>query len=325
MTDDRAPEDGPGGPLVAIVGPTASGKTALALALAERGRVGDVVAVSCDSMQVYRGLDVGTAKPTAAERAILEHRLIDMEELPRRGQPGWDGVNAGSWARAADAEIAEARAAGRVPLIVGGTGLWLRALLRGLAVVPPVPEAARDRVAAALRTEGLAALHARLCDVDPPLGARLGPGDTQRIVRALEVWEGFGVPLSSLQAEHGFRPLRYAPLILAMELPREQLYARIDSRVGAMLRDGLVDEVRALLDAGVDPECRPLQAPGYRDVVAHLRGTIDAAAMVAAIRQAHRRYAKRQLTWFRGMDGVIWARPGQVEQVEGRIRGAIGG
>lgn len=308
-----------GGRLAAIVGPTASGKTALAVALAQRGCLGPVVAVSCDSMQVYRGLDIGTAKPTPDERAALPHALIDLEDLPRPGE-AWEGVNAGTWARAADEAIAAARAAGGTPLVVGGTGLWLRALLRGLAEVPPVPDQVRARLQAALRDEGLPALHARLCAVDPPLGARLEPGDTQRILRALEVWEAFGVPLSSLQAEHGFRPLRYDALVLVMDIPRPALYARIDARVDAMLRAGLVEEVRALLAAGVDPECRPLQAPGYRDVVAHLRGELDHAAMAAAIRQAHRRYAKRQLTWFRSVEGAVPVRPDDVAGAERLLR-----
>lgn len=309
-----------GGPvpsIVALVGPTASGKTTLALSLAERGRLGPLTILSCDSMQVYRGLDIGTAKPTAVERGAVPHQLVDMMALPQLGDTEWEGVNAGAWARAADEAIGAERAAGRLPLVVGGTGLWLRALLRGLAAVPPVPQAVRALVAAALQTDGVAALHDRLRAVDPELGARLEPGDTQRVVRALEVFEAHGVPLSRLQQEHAHGGLRYRALILALDVPRAVLYARIEARVDAMLATGLVDEVRALLDAGVDPTCRPLAAPGYRDVVAHLKGAMDHAAMRAAIQTAHRRYAKRQLTWLRGMDGVTWLPP-DVAAVEQR-------
>ncbi|GMV44142.1 MAG: tRNA dimethylallyltransferase [Myxococcales bacterium] len=309
-------------PLVALVGPTASGKSALALELARRGRLGPVTILSCDSMQVYRGLDIGTAKPSAEERAAVPHRLLDLDTLPLAGAT-WQGIDAGVWARAADSVLAEERAAGRLPLVVGGTGLWLRALLWGLAEVPSVPPEVRARITAALAAEGLPALHARLREVDPELGARLPPRDTQRILRALEVYEAHGTPLSQLQQRHGFATLRYRPLILALDIPRPTLAARIDARVDAMLAAGLVAEVRRLLEAGVDPDCRPLQAPGYRDVVAHLQGSLDAAAMRAAIQLAHRRYAKRQLTWLRGMEGVTWVAP-DASDIETRVAHFLG-
>lgn len=309
-------------PLVALVGPTASGKSAIALELARRGSLGPLTILSCDSMQVYRGLDIGTAKPSPEECAAVPHRLLDLDALPLAGTP-WHGIDAGAWARAADAAIIEERAAGHVPLVVGGTGLWLRALLWGLAEVPPVPPEVRARLIESLATEGLPALHARLREVDPELGARLPPGDTQRILRALEVYEAHGTPLSQLQQRHGFATLRYRPLILALDIPRPTLAARIDARVDAMLAAGLVAEVRRLLEAGVDPDCRPLQAPGYRDVVAHLRGALNTAAMRAAIQLAHRRYAKRQLTWLRGMEGVTWVAP-DAGDIERRVADFLG-
>lgn len=302
----------PGGPLVFLLGPTASGKTRLALELLHRGALGPMAVVGCDSMQVYRHLDIGTAKPTPEERRVLHHHLVDVLEPT-------DAFNAGDYVRLADRAIADERARGRLPLVVGGTGLYVRALLHGLAEVPAVPAAIRERLAERLAAEGLAALRTRLEEVDPALHARLEPLDTQRILRGLEVHEATGTPLSALQAAHRFQAMRYEPLLLALAVQREMLYARIERRIDEMLDAGLVDEVRAVLERGGPADCRPLQAPGYREVVAHLRGELSRDAMIEQIRRAHRRYAKRQMTWFKAVRGVEWVEPEAVASVEERI------
>jgi tRNA dimethylallyltransferase len=307
----------PGGPLVLILGPTASGKTDLALTLADRGHTGEVAVVGCDSMQVYRHLDIGTAKPSAAERRRLHHHLVDV------AYPD-EPFNAGLYARLADAAIAEERQRGRLPLVVGGTGLYVRALLHGLADVPEVPESTKESLAQRLARDGLPALYELLQAKDPVLAARLEPSDTQRILRGLEVFLATGQPLSSFQSGHGFRELRYEPLLLALLVPRDVLYARIEARVRAMVDQGLEDEVRSVLARGYDPTCKPLQAPGYREVVARIEGRLGHAEMVEEITKAHRRYAKRQLTWFRGLPNVRWISPADPQEVEAAIAGFLG-
>jgi tRNA dimethylallyltransferase len=289
-----------------LTGPTASGKTSLAIALCER--FGCEV-VSADSMQVYRYLDIGTSKPSEAERARARHHLIDVAEPDEH-------YDAGRFAREADQAISDIRARGLVPLVVGGTGLYLRALVRGLTEVPPVPDDVRAAVRDRLERLGAGALHAELAEVDPALAAQLPPGDTQRIVRGLEVFWGTGLRLSALQEAHRFTERRYDARVVALEVDREALYRRIDARVAAMVAAGLVGEVRAVLDRGfAAARCRALRAPGYKEVAEHIAGELDAAAMIEGIARAHRRYAKRQVTWFRAEEGVAWLSPDDVAGV----------
>ncbi len=280
--------------IVCIMGPTASGKTALALALAEA--LGAEI-VGADSVQLYRHFDIGSGKPTPAELARAPHHLIGTFD-PRTP------CDAGAFAELADAALADIAGRGRPALVVGGTGLYVRALLHGLARVPPVSPAVRERVLAECARLGPAALHARLAEVDPALAARLAPSDAQRITRALEVHEQTGRPLSAFQAPHGFAPRRYDACILAPDWPRPDLQRRIEQRVLGMFADGFVAEVRGLLAAGYPRDLRPMQAVGYRQVVAHVLDGVPLAETVARVQQAQRQYAKRQLTWLRGVPGV---------------------
>lgn len=277
--------------LLVLVGPTAAGKSALAMQLArlERGEL-----VSADSVQVYRGVDIGSAKPSAAEQAEIPHHGIDLVD------PGAD-FDAHAWARHADAAIEAIRSRGAHPIVVGGTGLYVRALLHGLSRVPPISEAVRAEVRRALDERGAPALHEALAQVDPAAAARIEPTDPQRIGRALEVYRETGRTLSSFQAEHGFREQRHRALVIGLWPPREVLYGRIEARVHRMIAAGWVEEVRQLLAAGVPEGCAALSALGYREVVAHLRGEISAERLPEAIALGHRRYARRQLTWFRGV------------------------
>jgi len=282
-----------------IIGPTGAGKTRLAIELAER--IGGEV-VSCDSQQVYVGMDIGTGKATADERARVRHHLLDVL------QPDAE-MTAARFVALADAAIAEL--AGRdVPAVVcGGTGLYVRALLLGLFEGPPAVPEIRARLAAEAAADGAPALHARLAEVDPTLAAKVERNDAKRIIRALEVHEATGIPMSEHQRRHDFRTIapRYPSRVIGLGPPREELYRRIDARVDAMLGAGLVDEVVALRGAGFRPPLRSQQAIGYAEVHAHLDGTVDRARTVELIKRNSRHYARRQLSWYRSDTRIEWA------------------
>ena len=279
--------------VVVLGGPTASGKTGAAIILA---RAFDGEIVNADSVAMVRGFDVGSAKPSPAERAAVPHHLLDVVG-PR------DDLSAGTFVRLAEAAIADIVARGRLPIVVGGTGLYLRALVEGLADIPPVPAAVREALRERLRREGLAALRAELERVDPAYAARIAPTDPQRTLRALEVTAVAGRPFSSFHADGASRP-GYRFLQVALVRERSVLHARIDARVDAMMAAGFLAEVRGLAATGLDLSVKPMASLGYRQLYEHLTGACDLAAAVAAIKAGHRQYAKRQLTWFRGRAGV---------------------
>jgi tRNA dimethylallyltransferase len=283
--------------IVVIAGPTASGKTALAIALAARL---DGEVVSADSQQVYRGLDVGTAKPTPEERRAVPHHLLDLVE------PGevWDAAR---FVRAADEAIAGILTRGRVPLVVGGTGLYLRALLHGVVEAPGRDEALRARLEAEALERGRPAVHARLAAVDPEAAARIRPNDLVRVVRALEM-AAAGRTQTERFREHAFAEDRYRALILALDPPREELHRRIDARVEAMFSGGILEEARALL---ARPGARvPARLPiGYGAAVAAVRGECCVAEAVRRVQGETRRYARRQVIWLRRERGVEWITP----------------
>lgn len=279
-----------------IVGPTGAGKSALALELADR--LGAEI-VNADSRQLYRGMDLGTAKPSAAERRRVRHHLIDI-------RPPEAPLDAAEFARLADAAVAEVAARGRPVLVVGGSGLYLRALRDGIFPGPPASPALRLELTMLARAEGGAALHARLAAVDPAAADRISPNDLKRTIRALEVFRLTGVPLSVHQAAHRFATRTYASLTVGVTLPRELLYAALDRRFLAMVEAGLVDEVRSLLAAGYDAGAPPLDSIGYRELALFLRGGLERHDAIARAQQATRRLAKRQLTWFRADSAVVW-------------------
>lgn len=283
-------------PLVVLCGPTAAGKTALSLQLAARW---PVEIVSADSRQVYRQLDIGTAKPTAAERAAVPHHLLDVA-APDDDFTVHDFVCRG---RAAIAAIA---ARGNLPLLVGGTGLYIRALTAGLAEVPEGDETLRQSLIAEEMAGGAGTLHRRLRDIDPVLAERLSPGDRLRIVRALEVFHLTGRRLSDFQAEHAFAEAPYRLLLVGLTLAREELYRRIDRRSEEMFAAGLIDETAALLQQGYSPSLKSLRTIGYREAVQVLQGEMSAADALTLVQRDTRRYAKRQLTWFGHLPEIIW-------------------
>jgi tRNA dimethylallyltransferase len=289
------PEAGSSAPLrfVAVLGPTASGKSALGLALAER--VGGEI-VACDSQQVYIGMDIGTAKPTADERRRVRHHALD---LVRPDEP----FHAARWAAVARAAIADIAGRGRLPIVVGGTGLYYRALVTGLFDAPAPDDGIRARHRAQAAAAGIEALHARLAAVDPEAAAAIRVRDLVRISRALEVYEQTGVPITTLR-RRATPPADLAPTVLLLDPPLAALRARIAARIEQMMAAGFLDEVRALRAAGYGPALRPLQALGYKQLGDVLDGTATLANAVAETIQATFAYARRQRTWFRKQEAA---------------------
>jgi tRNA dimethylallyltransferase len=288
--------DSLGPPLVVITGPTASGKSSAALALAERGLAGRAIeVVSVDSAQVYRGMDVGTAKPSSAERGRVPHHLVDLIDPA-------ESYSAARFVADADAAVDAIRARGRVPVLVGGTMLYLKALAEGLDDMPTIAPAIRAEIAREAATEGWVAMHGKLAAVDPEIAARLAPLDAQRISRALEVWRGSGMKLSSLQrAKPATRAHRL--VLLSLETTdRTELHQRIARRFDAMLAVGLIDEVKQLKARGDLHDRMPsMRCVGYRQVWEFLDGVGDEAEMRERAIAATRQLAKRQMTWLRSM------------------------
>lgn len=282
-------------PILVVAGATGTGKTSVAIELA-RHFGGELV--GADSVQVYRGFDIGAAKPTASELGDVRHHLIDVFD------PDQD-VDAMTFAKLADTAIGEIRGRGHLPIIVGGTGLWIRALVRGLVAVPPVDPALRSRLETAARNEGAAALHAKLTEVDPLAAELIHPNDALRIVRALEVYEQTGTALGALRAAHALGAPRYRAMFVVLEMDRSLHEALIERRAEQMLGAGWVDEVRALRERWGD-QVRPLGSVGYRDVLAHLRDGISLDETLRRVRKSTRVYARRQRTWFKGEPGVSW-------------------
>ena len=280
--------------LLAIVGPTASGKTALAVAVAER--LGGEI-VSADSVQVYRGFDIGSGKPSAEESARAPHHLV--------GTHGpLDPIDASSWAELACRAIEDVRARGRVPVVCGGTFLWVKALLFGLAEAPAASPEVRERLRALAEREGRPALHARLREVDPVLAQRLHPNDLVRVSRALEVWEVTGRPLSAWQSEHAFARVRYPARLVGVACDAVALTERIRARARAWLAGGWIEEVEALQAQGFG-DARAMGSVGYAQVRAMLTGALARQELETAVVRATRVFARRQRTWLNHVD-VAW-------------------
>ena len=282
-------------PLLIIAGPTATGKTAAAIDIA--GHFGGEL-VGADSVQVYRGFDIGSAKPGPAELGAVTHHLLDVFDPD-------EVVDAAVYAGLADSAIRGIIGRGALPIVVGGTGLWIRALLRGLVDVPPVDEEIRRRLETSADEEGAPALHARLTEVDPVSAHAIHPNDALRIVRALEVYEQTGTPLGTLRAEHALGQPRYRAIFVVLDMDREEHATLIRRRAEAMLDAGWVDEVRSLRARWGD-QIRPFGSVGYREVLAHVRDAVPLEETLRLIRKSTRIYARRQRTWFRGEPGVSW-------------------
>jgi tRNA dimethylallyltransferase len=298
-TENRKP------PKVAVlIGPTAVGKTAAALQLAQ-ALGGEIV--NADSLQVYRELDIGTAKPTWEERRQVRHHLVDVADPP---EP-YDAARFSLEGRAALADLAARQAP---PLVAGGTGFYIKALLYGLFEEGAATYAVRARLQEEAQTRGLPELYQRLLRLDPDAAGRIHPHDTYRIVRALEVLEATGQKLSACWQGHAFRDCPYEVVKLGLALPREELYARIAQRIKAMLAQGWLGEVAGLLER-YPADLKPLQAIGYRHLAQHLSGRYSLDEAVELLTRDTRRFAKRQLTWFRADPDIRWFHPAQTGEM----------
>ena len=289
--------------ILVVCGPTAVGKTTAAIRLAERFG-GEVV--NADSVQVYRYMDIGTAKPTGAERAQARHHLVDVADPD-------ETFDAARFTRLGRAAVTDIVQRGKVPIVAGGSGLYIKALLYGLAKQAPSDPALREKLRQDAQEHGSAALHRRLSKVDPETAARVHPNDVVRIVRALEVYTLTGEPLSAHHRAHGFANAPYDTFKIGLDSDRASLYRRIDARVDAMMADGLDAEVRGLLDQGFGVHLKSMQTLGYRHMTDYLYGRLSLADAVETLKRDTRRFAKRQFTWFRADPDIRWVR---VEDIE---------
>lgn len=291
--------------LVVLIGPTAVGKTALSLALARRL---DAEIISGDSMLFYRGFDIGTAKPTKEERAAVPHHFIDIL-APEAS------FNVMDFQRLAREEIGRIAARGKLPLVVGGTGLYIKSLLEGYVFNETSGDRAyREKIERLAQEKGKAFVHGLLQEADPEAAARLHVNDFRRVVRALEV-ASLGNEHISEQREAAGGELAYDAYVIGLRRERQALYARIEERVDAMLEAGLADEVRSLLAEGVPRDCPAMKGIGYREMLAYLAGSMDLPLAAEEIKKATRHFAKRQLTWFRKMPYVHWYAASQGEEL----------
>ena len=291
-------------PVVMVLGPTASGKSALALSLA-RALAGEII--SADAMAVYTGMDIGTAKPSPAERRAVPHHLISCFEPHER-------CDVSRWLALADAALAEIGERGGCALVAGGSPLYAKALLEGLSAGAPRDQAVREELNARFQSEGAEALFGELQRIDPAYASQRHPNDRQRVVRALEVHRLTGRPYSSFHTTAGVRRVGVRTLLLGLEWPRAVLHQRIEARARAMFAAGLVDEVKALAGR-LSPEAR--QAVGYKEVLGLLRGEYDEARAVELVSRNSRRLAKHQLTWYRGWGDIRWL-PGDAPDLSAR-------
>jgi tRNA dimethylallyltransferase len=282
--------------ILVIAGPTASGKERLAVAAARR--LGGEI-VSADSMKVYRGMDIGTAKPSADLRRAVPHHLLDIAEPS-------ETFSTARWVRMADQVLADIRARGRVPIVSGGTPLYLKALLEGMFEGPSADAAVRGRLVADAESKGTPVLHARLSQIDPAAATRIHPNDLRRIVRALEVWELTGSPISDLQKQWGRLRLRYRPLVVVVRRDRDDLTRRIRQRVRRMAEQGLPEEVRTLAARPGGLARGPRQALGYAETLEYLDGRMSWDEAEAAIIAHTRQFARRQMTWLSRFGGAVW-------------------
>ena len=285
--------------IICIAGPTASGKTALAVALAKQL---DGEVVSCDSMQVYKGMDIGTAKPTADEMAGIPHHMLDVADP-------WEDFSVSRYCEMAAPIVDSIIARGKTAIIAGGTGLYMDALIRGNSFAPYPSTGMREKLEAQADREGMEIMLTLLRAIDPESAERLHLADRKRIIRALEVYYETGETITEHNRRTREIPPRYHPLWLAIEdADRAQLYRRIDKRVDTMLEMGLIAEIRQLLESGIPQKCTAMQAIGYKEFVDHLDGKCSLSEATTQVQQSSRHYAKRQLTWFRRNPAMHWLR-----------------
>jgi len=295
---------------IIICGPTGIGKTSFAVELAKSFQ-GEII--GADSMQIYRHMDIGTAKPTPAERSMVRHHMVDIVDPD-------EPFDAETYATRSLSTVMTLQARQVLPFVVGGTGLYIKSLVHGLFDVKPVDKDVRNRLRQVAEKEGVTALFERLKRVDAVTARKVHVNDTYRIIRALEVYETSGVPISDHQQGHRFQESRLASLKFGLHMERDQLYDRIDGRVEAMIDAGLLDEVRRLRESGYSGELKSMQSIGYRHMLDFLDGHLDWPETIRTLKRDTRRYAKRQMTWFKADREVVWVDPVVSSKVKNRIR-----
>lgn len=283
-------------PITILLGPTASGKTSLSLEIARRA---GTEIITADSMQIYRGMDIGTAKPSPEEQAEVPHHLIDICEP-------WERFNVADFVRRADEAAEKIHSSGLPLLMSGGSALYLKGFIEGIFEAAAYSAEVREQLIRETREVGVWAMHERMARVDPEAGLRIHANDLRRIVRALEVYELTGKPISDWQVQEGQERSGYRFRIFGLRLPREQLYERINMRVQDMIARGLVEEVQQLMERGRGMGDGALQALGYRDMVAHLRGEMELDIAINETKKGTRRFAKRQISWFKRFPNIEW-------------------
>lgn len=296
--------------IVVILGPTGIGKTAFAIRVARQFN-GEIV--GADSMQIYKHLTIGTAKPDPSELALARHHLIDFLEPE-------DEYDAGRFVRDADLAIKDIGSRGKVPVVAGGTGLYVRALLYGLFRKDSVCRKTVEQLNRDVIKKGRRYVHERLADVDPQAADRIHPNDTFRTVRALEVFLTTGEKISDRQKAHNFNQPRYHALKIGLYLDREKLYERINRRVDIMLEQGLLSEVEQLIKDGYPLDLKSMQSIGYQQMGLFLKGEADWPEAVRLLKRDTRRYAKRQMTWFRKETDILWCKPDAYNKVKMKIK-----
>lgn len=285
--------------IICIAGPTASGKTALSIALAKEL---NAQVISCDSMQVYKRMDIGTAKPTAEEMDGVVHHMLSVADP-------WEDFSVGRYCQMASEILDALTAKGQTAIIVGGTGLYMDALIRGNAFAPCPSTGMRKRLEAEANEKGMDEMLALLASIDPDAASKLHPADKKRILRALEVFYETGETITAHNLRTQTIPPKYTPVWLALEdEDRNDLYARINHRVDKMLQDGLLDEIQGLLADGIPANCTAMQAIGYKEFVGAINGQCSISEATNQVQQASRHYAKRQLTWFHRNPDIHWLR-----------------
>jgi tRNA dimethylallyltransferase len=295
--------------IIIVCGPTGIGKTRTAIDLARRFK-GEIV--GADSMQIYRTMDIGTAKPTAAEQACVRHHMVDIVNPDAK-------YDAARYTREAGEAVQDLHQRGLVPVVAGGTGLYIKALLYGLFDSrPPDPEYRRQLEQAA-EAHGTAHLHARLAAADPAAAADIHVNDRFRIIRALETFQATGRPISALQQAHRFAQPRFAAFKIGLSMPRQALYERIDRRVDQMVAEGLLEEVQGLLNRGYHAGLKSMQSIGYRHMVDYLQHGVSWEETLRLLKRDTRRYAKRQFTWFRADPEIVWTTPDDVSSLASAV------
>ncbi|MDG2064004.1 MAG: tRNA (adenosine(37)-N6)-dimethylallyltransferase MiaA [SAR324 cluster bacterium] len=295
--------------IVVVAGPTASGKSDLALRLAQEF---DGELICSDSMQVYRQFDIGTAKPTLSEQKLIPHHQLDLIDP--------DGnYSAGKYERDTSIIIQQIQQRGHLPILVGGTGLYYRALMYGISNIPKIPEKLRQELFSLQEEHGTSYCWEQLQKHDPQTAKRLHPNDTSRIMRSLEVVLATGTSIADFQLQQPFAEARYPVLAIAYEWERSVLYERINQRTRKMLKSGWIEEVEMLLES-YPPELKPLQAIGYREIVEHLQNKLKQEALVKKIQLRTRQYAKRQMTWFRREAKIAWQQPDDEAAILDKIK-----